>query len=102
MNDSGSHGLEQHHRREDVLVSVGFVEPAEGPEASRAIAEIACALRDRFRFWEILILLDVDQVPAHLPLVRDVENVRLLQMRHRTGFYRRRVLVAEEAIGDVV
>lgn len=39
---------------------------------------------------------------AYTPLLERIENLRLFTVREGTGFYRRRVIAAEEAIGDVV
>ncbi|MGV8954568.1 MAG: hypothetical protein ACOH2M_25955, partial [Cypionkella sp.] len=56
----------------------------------------------RFRFWEIILVAAADEVDPFLRLVKLVPNIRLIKVRHGTEFYRRRVIAAAEAIGDVV
>jgi hypothetical protein len=37
-----------------------------------------------------------------VPLLQELSNVRLFVVRDRTGYYSRRVIAAEEAIGDII
>jgi hypothetical protein len=88
--------------REDILVSICFGE-LEGSDASfDRLAEFAAQMNDRFRFWEIILVAAADEVDPFLRLVKQVPNIRLIKVRHGTEFYRRRVIAAAEAIGDVV
>ncbi|MDO8900644.1 MAG: hypothetical protein Q7V15_04740 [Phenylobacterium sp.] len=88
--------------REDVLVSVCFAD-AEFDEAGYgALTRMAERLAERFRYWEILILDDGAQRHMEEHLLRSVENLRLLRTSAGLAFYRRRVTVASEAIGDLV
>jgi hypothetical protein len=88
--------------REDILVSVCFGDLPLDTDVFGAVANLARDLDARFRFREILIVAEQSRQEAYLPLVRRVDNLRLLIVRDGTPFYRRRVVAADEAIGDVV
>ncbi|MDO8410623.1 MAG: hypothetical protein Q7S93_11260 [Phenylobacterium sp.] len=89
-------------RREDVLVSVCFAD-AEFDEAGYgALRRLAQRLDESFRYWEILILDDGSRRHMEDDLLRAIENLRLLRTSLGMPFYRRRVAVAAEAIGDLV
>lgn len=89
-------------RREDVLVSVCFGDlPAEAA-SFEAVATLARDLDARFRFREIIVVADETRREAYTPLLQRVDNLRLFTVRDGTGFYRRRMIAADEAIGDVV
>lgn len=89
-------------RREDVLVSVCFGDlPADAATLDGVVA-LARQLDARFRFREIIVVAEESRKDALLGLVRRVENLRLFTVSDGTPFYRRRVIAADEAIGDVV
>jgi len=89
-------------RREDVLVSVCFGDlPCDGDILDGVVA-LARQLDARFRFREIVVVAEESRKDALLALVRGVDNLRLFTVRDGTPFYRRRVVAATEAIGDVV
>ncbi|MFT6887512.1 MAG: hypothetical protein ACI87T_001334 [Planctomycetota bacterium] len=88
-------------RREDVLVSVCFPNLAPGEAAHTTLRQVAAQLDGRYRYWEILALVDANADGIDRLLI-DVPNLRLLQVRAETEFYRRRVVAASEAIGDIV
>jgi hypothetical protein len=89
-------------RREDVLVSVCFGELPVDAETLNGVAALARQLDARFRFREIVVVAEESSKDALLALVRRVDNLRLLTVRDGMPFYRRRVIAADEAIGDVV
>ena len=88
--------------REDVVVSVCFSELAATPAAFAAIRDCAARLDTAYRFREIILVVDDTQRSAFLDLVREVPNTRLFVVRRGTEYYDRRVIAAEEAIGDLV
>lgn len=88
--------------REDVVVSVCFSEIAATPAAFAAIRECAATLDRAYRFREIILVVDDTQRAAFLDIVRDVPNTRLFVARRGTEYYDRRVIAAEETIGDLV
>lgn len=88
--------------REDILVSICFGELDGSTASFGQLAEFAEQMNAQFRFWEIILVAAADEVEPFLPLVKDVPNIRLIKVRHGTAFYRRRVIAAAEAIGDVV
>jgi hypothetical protein len=89
-------------RREDVLVSVCFSDLPVDAATLDCVAAVARQLDAHFRFREIVVVAEESRKDALLALVRRVENLRLLTVRDGTPFYRRRVIAADEAIGDVV
>jgi hypothetical protein len=88
--------------REDILVSICFGELDGSAVSFDRLAEFAAQMNDSFRFWEIILVAAADEVDPFLRLVKQVPNIRLIKVRHGTEFYRRRVIAAAEAIGDVV
>lgn len=88
--------------RDDILVSVCLPELGADPDAFAAVRAVADAIGRAFRFWEIVALVDAERTDAFRPLLGSVANLRLCSLRHGIGHYRRRVIVAEEAIGDIV
>ena len=88
--------------RDDVLVSVCFGDlPADAAHFD-AVATMAQALDERFRFREIILIAAESEQQAFLSLVERVDNLRLYSVHDQTAFYQKRVIAAEEAIGDVV
>lgn len=88
--------------REDVLVSVCFGHIPPDAASFDVVAKLARDLDARFRFREIVVIADESLRDTYADLVQKVDNLRLLTVRDGTGFYRRRVIAADEAIGDVV
>lgn len=88
--------------RDDVLVSVCFGDLPDDSVAFNAIEALAEELETRFRFHEIIVVTEENLQEVYLPLISRVNNLRLFSVRDGTAFYRRRVIAAEEAIGDVV
>ena len=88
--------------REDVVVSVCFSDLAATPATFAAIRELAVTLDTAYRFREIILVVDDTQRSDFLDIVREVPNTRLFVVRRGTEYYDRRVIAAEEAIGDLV
>lgn len=88
--------------REDVVVSVCFSELAATPATFAAIRDLAATLDAAYRFREIILVVEDTQREAFLDIVREVPNTRLFVVRRGTEYYDRRVIAAEEAIGDLV
>lgn len=88
--------------RQDILVTVCFGDLSASPFVFEAVANLGLEMGARFRFHEIIVVADESHKDAYLPLIHRVENLRLFTVRDGTAFYRRRVIAAEEAIGDVV
>lgn len=89
-------------RREDVLVSVCFGDPHIDADTFDCIAALARQLDAHFRFREIIVVVEESRKNALLALLPRVTNLRLFTVRDGTPFYHRRVIAADEAIGDVV
>lgn len=88
--------------REDVVVSVCFSELATSSLTFQTVRNVAATLDQAYRFREIILVVDDTQRADFLDLVRDVPNVRLFVVRRGTEYYDRRVMAAEESIGDLV
>jgi hypothetical protein len=89
-------------RREDFLVSVCFTDATIDVTAEARLREFAGALNAAWAYCEILIVSDTvanDRIDA---LLADIPNMRFLRTRGLSESYRRRVIGASEAIGDLV
>lgn len=89
-------------RREDIFVSVCFADVEPGADNAGALRSLSARLDARYRYWEILIITSADVAQDCEYLLSEVPNLRLLKARNGTLYYRRRVAVASEAIGDAV
>ena len=88
--------------RDDVFVSVCFADDADADNLLRRLEPLAEELAAAFRYWEILIAISEDEDDEFDVILARIANVRMLTVRRATPFYRRRVAIASEAIGDVV
>lgn len=88
--------------RSDVLVSVCVTDGQPGPENVQLLRSLAERLNSRFRYWELLVGVEADRFGHYPQVLGDIPNLRLLKLRPGTSFYRKRVAMAAEAIGDVV
>lgn len=89
-------------QREDTVVSVCFATPRPNSLTFETIRKVAQTLDTTFRFREIILVVENHEREAFLPLVEEVSDVRLFLVRKGTEYYERRVIAAEEAIGDLV
>lgn len=88
--------------RDDVVVSI-CIPDLPATDVAFARARAAAALLDaRYRFREILIIASDDAQDAFMPLLSDVREVRLFTVGSAHSHYQKRLIIAEEAIGDVV
>lgn len=88
--------------REDVVVSVCFSDLPTAPATFQTVRDVAAILDQAYRFREIILVVDDSQRADFLELVKQVPNLRLFVVRRGTEYYDRRVIAAEEAIGDMV
>lgn len=88
--------------REDILVSICFSDLPATKAAFATIRDLAQRLDARFRFREIILVVDDNGHEDYLPLVEQIADLRLFTIRQGSSYYDRRVIAAEEAIGDVV
>ena len=88
--------------REDILVSVGFIEVQPTQDSFAVLKNLSQRLNKHFRYWEILVIADAEEIEGLEPLFDVVPNLRLLQVRGGTSLYRRRIVLASQAIGDVL
>jgi len=88
--------------REDVLVSVGLTAVAPTEDGFDDLRRLSRQLDAHFRYWEILVVADAEEAADLAPLFDIVPNLRLLKVRAGTSTYRRRFVLASQAIGDIL
>jgi len=88
--------------REDIVVSVCFADLSASDEAFETVRKTAQALDSVYRFREIICVVSQAERAAFLPLVEQVRELRLFVAGEASDYYERRVIAAEEAIGDIV
>lgn len=88
--------------REDVVISVCFSDLPATDAAFQAIRDLAERLDALYRFREIILAVDDAGHSSYLNLVEQISDIRLFTFHPGIGYYDRRVIVAEEAIGDIV
>jgi len=88
--------------REDMLVSVGFIEVLPTQDSFAVLKNLSQRLSKHFRYWEILVIADAEEIEGLAPLFDAVPNLRLLKVRAGISLYRRRFVLASQAIGDVL
>lgn len=88
--------------REDIVVSACFSDLQADERTFAIIRDLAAQLDQRYRFREIILVVEETAKEAFLPLVEQVSDLRLFVVRKGTEYYQRRVMAAEEAIGDLV
>lgn len=88
--------------REDTFVSICVQFGASSQDIISEILSLAAVMSERFRYWEILVGISADRVDGPQSLLNQIPHLRLLKLRPGADFYRSRVALASEAIGDVV
>ena len=88
--------------RKDIVVSICFSDLSATDSAFRTICELAERLDALYRFREIIVIVDDVECDSYLSLVEQVSDLRLFTVHQGIGYYERRVIAAEEAIGDLV
>lgn len=88
--------------RDDIVISVCFSDLPATQAAFKAVRELADRLDRTYRFREIILIVSDAEREAFLELVEQVSDLRLFVVRPGVGYYDRRVIAAEEAIGDIV
>lgn len=88
--------------REDIFVSIGLIGTEASPAAADALIALIRRMDERFRYWELLFVTNSDDAETHEWLLRTTAKMRLVKVRPGTPGYRRRLSVANEAIGDIL
>lgn len=89
-------------RREDVLVSLAFTDLKPTADCFEDITAAARQVAATYRYWEVLIVVDAALAPDFQPLMKMIENIRMIKVRAGVQTYQNRVIAASEAIGDIV
>lgn len=88
--------------REDIVVSVCLSDLPASEAAFESLRKVAQKLDSVYRFREIILVVGAEEREKYLDLVREVRDLRLFVAHSGSGYYERRVVAAEESIGDVV
>ena len=89
-------------RREDVLVSLAFTDLEPSATCFKDLTTAAQQVAKLYRYWEVLIVVDAAMAADFQPLMRSIENIRMIKVRAGVQTYQNRVIAASEAIGDIV
>ncbi len=91
-------------RREDVFVSLCIAEAPASARDVEAIVAAAHGIAAAFRYYELLIVAQIEREDDELlrQCLLRCPNIRILRVRGSSRHYSHRVVVASEAIGDVV
>lgn len=89
-------------RREDILISVCFSDLRKDADIFESVRKLANEINAHFAFWEFVLICDADDAEDFLLLVHEISNLRLFKVRQGAPHYRKRAVVANEAIGDIV
>lgn len=94
--------MTQSTRREDLLVSVCFPDFHGGAEECDKLSNLVPEINRHFRYWELVAVIDSAPPNAVQELLTKCTSLRVIRTHPSLSFYRRRLLTASEAIGDVV
>jgi len=92
-------------RREDFLVSIGLVQEGSIADDLKKLENLSQQVADRFHYSEIVYAVSErfhSSLSAEASTISKIRNLRIIIISNDISFYRRRVLIASEAIGDVV
>lgn len=89
-------------RREDVLVSLAVTDLDPTASCFDAVAAAARRVAEKYRYWEVLVVVDAASASTFQPLMAKIENIRIIKVRADVQTYQTRVIAAAEAIGDLV
>ncbi|MEP2102688.1 MAG: hypothetical protein ABJP02_03955 [Parasphingorhabdus sp.] len=92
-------------RREDFLVSIGLVQEGSVADDLKKLEALSRQVADRFHYSEIVYAVSErfhSSLSEEASTISRIRNLRIIIVSNDISFYRRRVLVASEAIGDVV
>lgn len=88
--------------RDDVLISICFSNLHIASDNFSKLKELRSEIESKFRFCEIILLIDAEFEEDFLKITNQISDIRLFSMSSSQDYYAQRVILAEEAIGDVV
>ena len=89
-------------KSEEILVSVCFPDFVTSAENDELLDNFVKKIDEVYRYWEIILVVDAAAVNNFEHILKKIPNVRLLKVRNKLPYYRKRTVGASEAIGDVV
>src|SRR5262249_48084369 len=96
---------EQMPHAADYFVSLCLAQESNVTLELQAIWALAKTCGRHLRYWEIVYVVgESNRSPIHRAIagLPAIKNLRIVLVRAAVGYYRRRVVAATEAIGDVV
>lgn len=91
--------------RGDYLCSFGFVDEGDVVGELTRLSALAVELETRYQYFELVYVVAErhrEKIENAATLLSNARNLRILLVNNDMNFYRRRVVAASEAIGDVV
>lgn len=91
--------------RGDYLASFCFVDEGDVSAELTRLSALAAELEARYQYFELVYVVAERhraQIENTAALLSNIRNLRILLVNNDMNFYRRRVVAASEAIGDVV
>ncbi|GAA0465450.1 hypothetical protein GCM10009096_02540 [Parasphingorhabdus litoris] len=92
-------------QREDFLVSIGLIQEGTIADDLSKLEELSKQISKKFRYSEIVYAVDErdhSKLDLQATAISRISNLRIIVVSNDLSFYRRRILVASETIGDVV
>jgi hypothetical protein len=89
----------------DYFVSLCLAQEGDVARELEAIAVLAEGCELNLKYWEIVYVIGESfrsSIQALIDELPNIKNLRVVLVRDAVGYYRRRVIAASEAIGDVV
>ena len=89
----------------EFFISICLTQETTVPDELLAIANLSIYCSKSMKYWEILYILDEKLIPemkSNAARIAPIRNLRILPVRGSVGYYRRRMIAASEAIGDIV
>ncbi len=87
------------------LASFCFVQDGSIAENLQTLTALAAEMQTRLRYWEIIYVIGEDrrkELAKNVQQINQISNLRVITVHEQIGRYRRRLIAATEAIGDVV
>src|SRR5262249_36819521 len=91
--------------RPDFFVSLCLAQEGDVARELDGIAALAEACDQNLKYWEIVYVIGESFRSSIETLINgstNIKNLRVVLVRDAAGYYRRRLIAASEAIGDVV
>ena len=91
-------------KNDEVFVSVCIPDEVASDKTILKILTLNKILAENFEYWEVLVLCFADEEMQLFSegLLSETKNIRILQLGEDANYYKKRYVLANEAIGDIV